>query len=88
VRSLDGHLFCNRGKARYWQNPVREGGCGLGTFDDCEVIDYLDGDRPAQFANDDFSGGCRSATEDPRSASDARSASTISPRREGIHVHV
>ncbi|MBK6805018.1 MAG: hypothetical protein IPG84_09265 [Betaproteobacteria bacterium] len=47
MRSLDGHLFCNRGKARYWRSPVREGGCGLDAFDDCEVTDYLDGDRPA-----------------------------------------
>ena len=56
VRSLDGHIFCNREKAAYWTTPVRAGGCGLDVFEDGAVAAFLDSDRPKQeFMNDDFS---------------------------------
>ena len=91
VRSLDGHLFCNRGKARYWRSPVREGGCGLDVFDDCEVIDYLDGDRPKlEFMNDDFSERLSQRDGEIHTVCIGRpfGIDYLAAARRGIHVHV
>ena len=91
VRSLDGHLFCNREKERYWRSPVREGGCGVDAFDECGVIAYLDGDRPKlEFMTDDFA--------EPLSRIDGEIHTVCAGRpfgidflaaaRRGIHVHL
>src|SRR3990172_6297788 len=55
VRALDGHVFCNREKHAYWTAPRREGGSGLYVGGDCEVVEFLDGDRPKlELMNDRF----------------------------------
>jgi hypothetical protein len=55
MRSLDGHVVCNREKLAYWAAPVAEGGCGLDVVGECEVVEFLDGDRPKlEFMNDRF----------------------------------
>jgi hypothetical protein len=55
TRALDGHVVCNREKLAYWEAPVVEGGCGLDVVGGCEVVEFLDGDRPKlEFMNDRF----------------------------------
>jgi hypothetical protein len=55
VRSLDGQLVCNREQLTYWTSSPDDGGAGLDLFDDCPVVDFLDGDRPKrEFMTDDF----------------------------------
>ncbi len=91
VRSLDGHLFCNRGKERYWRSPLRDGGCGVDAFDGCEVIDYLDGDRPKlEFMNDDFSERLSQRDGEIHTVCVGRpfGIDYLAAARRGIHVHV
>jgi hypothetical protein len=55
VRALDGHLVCNREQFTYWTSSPASGGLGLELFDDCPIVDFLDGDRPRRaFMNDDL----------------------------------
>lgn len=91
VRSLDGHLFCNRGKERYWRSRVRDGGCGVDAFDGCEVIDYLDGDRPKlEFMNDDYSERLSQRDGEIHTVCVGRpfGIDYLAAARRGIHVHV
>ncbi|CAG0958449.1 hypothetical protein BURK1_00582 [Burkholderiales bacterium] len=91
VRSIDGHLFCNRAKERYWRSPVREGGCGVDAFDDCGVVDHLDGDRPKlEFMNDDFSERLSERDGEIHTVCIGRpfGIDYLAAARRGIHVHV
>lgn len=91
VRALDGHLFCNREKERYWRSPVRAGGCGVDAFDDAEVIDYLDGDRPKlEFMTGDFAERLSDADGEIHTVCAGRpfGLDFLAAARRGIHVHV
>lgn len=91
VRALDGHVFCNRQKELYWRSPVREGGCGVDAFDDCEVVDYLDGDRPKlEFMNDDFTERLSDRDGEIHTVCVGRpfGIDYLAAARRGIHVHV
>ncbi|MCC6380191.1 MAG: hypothetical protein IT519_15360 [Burkholderiales bacterium] len=91
VRSLDGHVFCNREKARYWTAGRREGGCGLDAFAACETVAYLDGDRPKlEFMNDDFAERLSDRTGEIHTVCVGRpfGIDYLACARRGIHVHV
>ena len=91
VRALDGHLFCNREKERYWRLPTREGGCGVDAFDDCEVAAHLDGDRPKlEFMGDDFSERLSAIDGELHTVCIGRpfGIDYLAAARRGIHVHV
>lgn len=91
LRALDGHLYCNREKHRYWTAPRREGGFGLAGFDACGTHAFVDGDRPKlEFMNDAFSprlserdGGIHTVCVGRPFGIDY-----VAAARRGIHVHV
>jgi hypothetical protein len=56
VRALDGQIFCNRQKLRYWTSSRSAGGCGLDLGCDRQAIAFMDSDLPwREFLNDHFS---------------------------------
>ena len=90
VRSLDGHVFCNREKARWWTAPASEGGCAIGAFDGAPAA-YLDGDRPKlEFMNDDFSERLSERTGEIHTVCVGRpfGIDYLACARRGIHVHL
>lgn len=91
VRSLDGHVFCNREKARYWTAPALEGGCGIDAFDGCETTACLDGDRPKlEFMNDAFSERLSDRSGEIHTVCIGRpfGIDYLAAARRGIHVHL
>ncbi|HEY8518381.1 MAG TPA: hypothetical protein VIS07_22950 [Candidatus Binatia bacterium] len=93
ARALDGHVFCNREKLVYWQTARGRGGCGLDVFDGCEVIDFLDGDRPKlEFMNDRFAEPISERTGDGEihtvCIGRPFGVDVLAAARRGIHVHV
>ncbi len=91
VRALDGHVFCNAEKARYWTAPPREGGCGIDAFDAAPATAFLDGDRPKlEFMNDDFSGRLSERTGEIHTVCVGRpfGIDYLACARRGIHVHL
>ncbi len=91
VRSLDGHIFCNREKAVYWTTPVRAGGCGVDVIGDCPVVAFLDSDRPKQeFMNDDFAEPLSARTGEVHTVCIGRpfGINYVANAHRGIHVHL
>jgi hypothetical protein len=91
ARALDGHLFCNREKLEYWSTPLRRGGGGLDVFRDCEVVEFLDGDRPKlEFMNDRFAERLSDHDGEIHTACVGRpfNIDYLDAARHGIHVHV
>jgi hypothetical protein len=53
--ALDAHIFCNREKFVCFTERASRGGYGLDVFRACEIIAFMDSDRPkAEFMNDNF----------------------------------
>ncbi len=91
VRALDGHVFCNREKARYWTAPRSEGGRGIDEFDECETTAFLDGDRPKlEFMNDAFSPPLSERGGEIHTVCIGRpfGIDYLAAARRGIHVHL
>jgi len=91
VRAMDGHVFCNREKARYWTAPAREGGYGIDAFDEAPATACLDGDRPKlEFMNDDFAGRLSEHTGEIHTVCVGRpfGIDYLACARRGIHVHL
>jgi hypothetical protein len=91
VQALDGHIVCNREKLAYWTAPVAEGGCGLDTLGDCEVIEFLDSDRPKlEFMNERFAERLSEADGELHTVCVGRpfGIDVTAAARQGIHVHV
>lgn len=91
ARALDGHLFCNREKLAYWTAPTREGGCGLDVLGECEVVEFLDGDRPKlEFMNDRFGERLSDRNREIHTVCIGRPfhVNYLELARRGIHLHV
>jgi hypothetical protein len=91
VRALDGHLFCNREKLDYWTAALRQGGCGLTVFENAEVVEFLDSDRPKlEFMNDRFGERLSDADGEIHTVCVGRpfDIDFLDAARNGIHVHV
>lgn len=91
VRSLDGHLFCNREKLDYWAAPRRLGGCGLELFGDPRAHAFLDSDRPKlEFMNDGFAAPLSDRDGEAHTVCIGRpfNIDYVAAARRGIHVHV
>jgi hypothetical protein len=91
ARALDGHIFCNREKYTYWTAPVSRGGLGLTVFSDCDVVAFLDGDRPKlEFMNDGFSERLSSQTGEIHTVCIGRpfGIDYLAAARHRIHVHI
>lgn len=91
ARALDGHLVCNREKLAYWTAPVAAGGCGLDVVGECEVVEFLDGDRPKlEFMNDRFAERQSDADGEPHTVCVGRpfGIDYVALARRGIHLHV
>jgi hypothetical protein len=91
VRALDGQIFCNREQYVHWTTPVAGGGAGLDLFDDCPVVDFLDGDRPKQeFMTDDFAQRLPERTGQIHTVCIGRPfhIDYVGMARNGIHLHV
>jgi hypothetical protein len=91
VRALDGQIFCNREQFSHWTTPVAHGGAGLDLFDDCAVVDFLDGDRPKrEFMSDDFAPRLAERTGQIHTVCIGRPfhIDYVAMARNGIHLHV
>ena len=91
VRVLDGHVFCNRELLTSWTAPAAEGGHGLDLFDDCDVVAFLDGDRPkSEFMGDDVTEplSVRSGELHTVCAGRPFNIDTVALAQRGIHLHV
>lgn len=91
VRALDGHVFCNREKLRYWAAPRHEGGCGLGgLFAEGATMAFQDGDRPKlEFMNDAFSPRLSERDGEIHTVCIGRpfGIDYLAAARRGIHIH-
>jgi hypothetical protein len=91
VRAFDGQLFCNREQLSYWTTSREDGGAGLDLFDECPVIDFLDGDRPKrEFMNDFFAPRLSERTGRIETVCVGRpfNIDYVALARYGIHLHV
>ena len=91
ARTLDGHIICNPEKLAYWTMPVRDGGCGLDILGDCEVVAFLDSDRPKlEFMNDRFAERLSDADGELHTVCVGRPVGIdyVALARAGIHLHV
>ena len=91
ARSLDGQIFCNHEKLRYWTLPVRQGGCGVPLVEEGTCVDFFDSDRPKlSFMNDDFPERLSSKTGELHTVCIGRpfGIDYLAAARRGIHVHV
>lgn len=91
ARALDGHIVCNREKLAYWTAPVAEGGCGLDVVGECEVVGFLDGDRPKlEFMNDRFAERLSGDDGELHTVCVGRpfGIDYVALARRGIHLHV
>jgi hypothetical protein len=91
MRSLDGHVVCNREKLAYWAAPVAEGGCGLDVVGGCEVVEFLDGDRPKlEFMNDRLAERLSDLDGELHTVCVGRpfGIDFVAAAQAGIHVHV
>jgi len=91
VRALDGQIFCNREQYVHWTTPVAHGGAGLDLFDDCAVVDFLDGDRPKrEFMTNDFAPRLAERTGQIHTVCIGRPfhIDYVAMARNGIHLHV
>lgn len=91
AQALDGHLICNEEKHVFWRTPVAQGGAGIDVLGGCEVLTYLDGDRPKlEFATDRFSPRLSDGDGEPHTVCLGRpfGIDYVAAARAGIHVHV
>ncbi len=91
ARALDGHIFCNREKLAYWAAPVREGGRQLDVVGECDVVEFLDGDRPKlEFMNDNFSEKLSDRDGEIHTVCIGRPfhLNYLELARQGIHLHI
>jgi hypothetical protein len=91
VRALDGQIFCNRQKLRYWTLPRAAGGCGLDLGCDRQAVSYLDSDLPwREFMNDRFSPKLSERDGEIHTVCIGRplGIDLVSAARQGINVHV
>ncbi len=90
ARALDGHVFCNHEKLAYWTAPPGEGGCGL-DVGGCEVVEFLDSDRPKlELMNDRFSERLSERDGEIHTVCVGRpfNIDYLAAARNGIHLHV
>jgi hypothetical protein len=91
VRSLDGHIFCNRQKHDYLTLPRSQGGRGLSLLDECEVVGVLDGDRPKlEFMHSRFAAALSDQQGETHTVCVGRpfNIDYLGAARRGIHIHV
>jgi hypothetical protein len=91
ARALDGQIFCNRQKLRYWTAPRAAGGCGLDLGCDRQAIAFMDSDLPwREFMNDRFSPKLSESDGEIHTVCVGRplGIDLVSAARQGIHVHV
>jgi len=91
ARALDGHIFCNEHKLRYWSSADAEGGLGIDAFGDPRKLTFLDGDLPkAEFMNDRFSPRLSDGDGEIHTVCVGRPVGidVLAAARRGIHVHV
>lgn len=91
VRALDGQIFCNRQKLRYWTASPKHGGCGLDLGLDDQETAFLDSDLPSrEFMNNRFAAKLSAATGEIHSVCIGRplGINFVEAARHGIHVHV
>jgi hypothetical protein len=91
ARALDAHIFCNREKFVYFTERAFRGGCGLDVFRACQVIAFMDSDRPKEeFMNDDFAPRLSDADGEIHTVCIGRpfGIDYLAAARHGIHVHI
>jgi hypothetical protein len=91
VRALDGHLVCNREQLTYWTTSRADGGAGLDLFDECPVVDFLDGDRPKrEFMTNDMAPRLSEQTGRIETVCVGRpfNIDYVALARSGIHLHL
>jgi len=91
VRSLDGQIFCNRQKLRYWTTPRAAGGCGLDLGCRSQMVAFMDSDLPwRKIMNDHFSPKLSATDGEIHTVCIGRPLGIdfVSAARHGIHVHV
>jgi hypothetical protein len=91
ARALDAHIFCNREKFVYFTERASRGGAGLDVFRTCEVIAFMDSDRPkGEFMNDDFAPRLSDSDGEIRTVCIGRpfGIDYLAAARQGLHVHV
>jgi hypothetical protein len=89
--ALDAHIFCNREKFAYFTEPASQGGAGLDAFRACEVIAFMDSDRPkGEFINDDFAPRLSDSDGEIHTVCIGRpfGIDYLAAARHGIHVHL
>ncbi len=91
VRALDGQIFCNKHKHRYWTAPRRDGGCGLDLGLEHQEVAYMDSDLPLrEFMNNRFAPKLSDGDREIHTVCIGRPLGINFERaaRQGIHVHV
>jgi hypothetical protein len=91
ARAFDGQIFCNREKLAYWTAPLRQGGCGIDLLSECDVVDFLDSDRPKlEFMSDDRPERLSERTGEIHTVCIGRpfGIDYLAAARRGIHVHM
>jgi hypothetical protein len=91
VRALDGHIFCNREKFVYFTERWSRGGAGLSEFHSCNVIEFMDSDRPkGEFMNDDFAQRLSELDRETHTVCVGRplGINFLAAAHHGIHVHI
>jgi len=91
VRALDGQIFCNPQKLRYWTAPRAEGGCGLNLGCERQPIAFMDSDLPSrEFMNHRFSPRFSERDGEIHTVCLGRplGIDLVAAARNGIHVHI
>jgi len=91
VRRLDGQVFCNRHKLRYWTARAEEGGCGLDLGLERQEIVFMDSDLPLrEFMNDRFSTKLSAVDGEIHTVCVGRplGINFLQAACHGIHVHI
>ena len=91
VRALDGQIFCNPQKLRYWTASRPEGGCELDLGCERQVIAFMDSDLPSrEFMNERFSSKLSDRDGEIHTVCVGRpfGIDLVSAARHGIHIHI
>ncbi|MBL8291425.1 MAG: hypothetical protein JNN08_06290 [Bryobacterales bacterium] len=91
ARALDGQIFCNRQKLRYWTARREEGGCGLDLGLDEQEVAFMDSDLPwREFMNNRFTAKLSQCSGEIHTVCIGRplGINFVEAARHGIHVHV
>jgi hypothetical protein len=91
ARAFDAHIFCNREKFIYFTESRSGGGCGFEVFRACEVIEFMDSDRPKrEFMNNDFAPPLSDSDGEIHTVCIGRpfGIDYLAAARNGIHVHI